>query len=271
MPGEITSRKNEVVRDMVRLSNSAAYRKERRRFVAEGARICCDAAKSGAPICLLLYTRQAEEKYAPYLAPVREAAGEQYLISPEVASLLAGTKSTQGVFCVCGLPEAPRDFPKTAEGGHCLVLENIQDPANLGAMLRTAEALGIRSVLLGGGCCDAYSPKVLRASMGAVFRLPLFPSPDAPLALKRLREAGFLTLAAVPDASAVPVTSLRFDKPAAVAVGNEGSGLTEEAQRACAERVTIPMRGRAESLNAAASAAILMWELVRAETGGDSE
>lgn len=271
MPGEITSRKNEVVKDMVRLSNSVAYRRERRRFVTEGARLCCDAAKSGAPIFLLLYTPQAKEKYPSYLEAVFQKAERQYLISPEVASCLSGTKSTQGVFCVCGAPDAPRDFPNAAGGGHCLVLENIQDPANLGAMLRTAEALGIRSVLLCGDCCDAYSPKVLRASMGAVFRLPLFPAPDAQQALQRLREAGFLTLAAVPDASAVPVTSLRLDRPAAVAVGNEGNGLTGEAREACAECVTIPMRGRAESLNAAASAAILMWELVRRGTGGDAE
>ena len=271
MPGEITSRKNEMVRDMVRLSNSAAYRRDRRRFVAEGARLCDDAAKSGAPIFLLLYTLQAEGKYSSYLKAVYQKSERQFLISPEVASCLSGTKSTQGVFCVCGLPDAPRDSPSAAGGGHCLVLENIQDPANMGAMLRTAEALGIRSVLLGGDCCDAYSPKVLRASMGAVFRLPLFPAPDAPLALQRLRNAGFLTLAAVPDASAVSVTSLHFDRPSAVAVGNEGSGLTEEAQKACAERVTIPMPGRAESLNAAVSAAILMWELVRSGTGGDTE
>ena len=259
MPDEITSRKNETVKDMVRLSNSAAYRRERRRFVAEGARIFA-----------LFYTLQAKEKYAPYLAPVFKTADREYLISPEVASCLSETKSPQGVFCVCGIPENHLEFPNAADGGHCLVPENIQDPANLGAMLRTAEALGIGSVLLSGDCCDVYSPKVLRTSMGAVFRLPLFREPDAPQAIKRLQKEGFVTLAAVPDASAVPVTSLQFKEPTAVAVGNEGSGLTAEAQRACSARVTIPMRGRAESLNAAASAAILMWELVRAETDGES-
>lgn len=268
MPGEITSRKNEMVKDLVRLSNSAAYRRERRRFVAEGARLCSDAAKSGAPVFKLFYTPQAKEKYLSYLTPVFEKAEQQYLISPEVASCLSGTKSPQGVFCVCGVPGEPQVFPNAADGEHCLVLENIQDPANLGAMLRTAEALGVRQVVMGGDCCDAYSPKVLRASMGAVFRLPLFREPDTPLALERLRKAGFFTLAAVPDTSAVPVTSLRFTEPAAVAVGNEGNGLTEASQKACAVRVTIPMRGRAESLNAAASAAILMWELMRGRTDG---
>lgn len=271
MPDEITSRKNETVKDMVRLSNSAAYRRESRRFVAEGARLCRDAAQSGATVFALLFTPQAKEKYAPYLSPVSEKAGRQYLISPEVASCLSETKSPQGVFCVCGIPADRPDFPSAADGGHCLVLENIQDPANLGAMLRTAEALGIRSVLLGGDCCDVYSPKVLRASMGAVFRLPLFRGPDTPLAIERLQQEGFVTLAAVPDDSAVPVTSLRLRGPVAVAVGNEGNGLTAEAQQACSLRVTIPMRGRAESLNAAASAAILMWELMRGETDGGSK
>ena len=268
MPEEITSRKNETVKDMVRLSGSAAYRREKRRFVAEGARLCCDAAKSGAPIFALLATSEAEEKYASYLAPVLETASKRYLISPEVASFLSGTKSTQGVFCVCGIPDGPPALPDAAEDGHCLVLENIRDPANLGAMLRTAEALGIRSVLLCGECCDVYSPKVLRASMGAGFRLPLFRRTDVAQTLNELDSRGCATLAAVPDASAVPVTSLRLTGAAAVAVGNEGDGLTEEAQRACSLRVTIPMRGRAESLNAAASAAILLWELMRGETDG---
>ena len=271
MPEEITSRKNETVRDAVRLSGSAAYRREKRRFVAEGARLCRDAAESGAPVLALFYTGQAEEKYASYLAPAFGRAARQYRISPEVAACLSETKSPQGVFCMCEMPDGLSGLPTASKGGHCLALENIRDPANLGAMLRTAEALGIRSVLLCGECCDVYSPKVLRASMGAVFRLPLFRGRDAAETLKALEGRGFTTLAAVPDSSAVPVTSLRLAGPAAVAVGNEGSGLTVEAQRACSLRVTIPMRGRAESLNAAASAAILMWELMRGGTEGERE
>jgi TrmH family RNA methyltransferase len=267
MPVEITSRKNDLVKEILHLSDSAAYRREKRMFAAEGARLCSDAARSGLRIDSLLYTGRAGEKYGSYLDAIRKASPAEYLVSQPVAAYLSGTRSPQGVFCVCAMPETGRPLPAAAKT--LLVLEDMQDPANMGAVLRTAEALGIDGVLLCGSCCDAYSPKALRASMGAVFRVPLLRSDDAPAAVRRLNEAGFTTLAAVPDPSAVPVTSLRRGRPTAAVVGNEGSGLTRETQRACSVRVTIPMRGRAESLNAAASAAILMWEMTRAEAGGE--
>ena len=147
-------------------------------------------------------------------------------------------------------------------------METVQDPGNLGAALRTAEALGLGSVLLAGSCCDVYSPKALRASMGAVFRLPVFFSRKLPDALDALHGQGFFSCAAVPDSSARPITEVDFSHPCIMAVGNEGNGLTEAAAAACNLRVTIPMLGRAESLNAASSAAILMWEMMR--SGGIS-
>lgn len=270
MPVEITSRRNETIREIARLSGSAALRREKRLFVAEGARLCADAAKSGLRLAALLETAQAAEKYGEYLRPMRTAAEAEYRISPSVASFLSGTKTAQGVFCVCALPELSGTFPRAEDGKHCLVLENIQDPANLGAALRTAEALGFGGVLLAGRCCDAYAPKALRAGMGAVFRLPLFAAEDSAGAVRRLNEAGFSTFAAVPDPGAPPVTSVRFDSPSAAVVGNEGSGLLPETERACSRRITIPMAGRAESLNAAASAAILMWEMMRGRRGREN-
>lgn len=111
-------------------------------------------------------------------------------------------------------------------------------------------------------------PKVLRAGMGSVFRLPLFREAQAPAAVRRLNEAGFATLAAVPHPPAVSVTSLRYSVPSVAVIGNEGSGLTPETCTACSARVSIPMAGRAESLNATAAAAILMWEMVRGKAGG---
>ena len=144
-----------------------------------------------------------------------------------------------------------------------MAVENLQDPGNLGAVLRTAEALGLSGVLLAGNCCDVYSPKVLRASMGAVFRLPFRSVERLADAAPTLRQTGFALYAAVPDRTAKRVTELSFEKPSIIAVGNEGNGLEAETVAACGQAVTIPMRGRAESLNAAASAAILMWELMR--------
>lgn len=268
MPVEITSRRNDLIRKIFRLSGSAACRREEHRFVAEGARLCADAAVSGAEVTALLFTERAEEKYAGYLEPVRAAAKAEFRISPSVASFLSDTKTPQGIFCVCAIPPEAGPFPDASEKKDYLFLENMQDPANMGAVFRTAEALGFGGVFLGGSCCDAFSPKVLRAGMGSVFRLPLFREAQAPAAVRRLNEAGFATLAAVPHPPAVSVTSLRYSVPSVAVIGNEGSGLTPETCTACSARVSIPMAGRAESLNATAAAAILMWEMVRGKAGG---
>lgn len=263
MPVAITSRKNELVREYQHLTSSAQYRRERGRIPLEGARLCADAAESGLKPLVLFFTEEAGEKYGRYLEAIRPFSSKEFLISPPVSQALADTKSTQGVFCICEKPAESLRLPSPDSGKQILVLENIQDPANLGAVLRTAEAVGVAGVVLGGNCCDAFSPKALRAGMGAAFRLPVYLRENAVDAIERLNGSGFRTFAAVPDSTAVPVTEIDFSFPAAVVVGNEGNGLTEEAKNACCARITIPMAGRAESLNAAASAAILMWEMMR--------
>jgi RNA methyltransferase, TrmH family len=259
----ITSRKNELVKEFQHLSSSSSYRKEKKKFPLEGARLCSDAAESGLETVSLLYTEEAEIKYSQYLSIIRKTNPNEYLISQSVAQALSETKNPQGVFSICARPAEREDIPSAASGQHFLMLENIQDPANLGAMLRTAEAVGIKGVVLSGDCCDVFSPKALRAGMGAAFRLPVFILKNGPETIERLNKAGFQTLAAVPDSTAIPITKLDFSVPTVAVIGNEGNGLTQKTIHACSERVTIPMQGRAESLNAAASAAIIMWEMMR--------
>lgn len=262
-PTTIQSRKNELVKEVARLSNSAAFRRQKKRYFLEGARLCGDAAQSGVSVSVLFYTARAKEKYSGYLSPVRRIAEREYEISPQVAELLSETKTPQGIFCVCRMGDKPAPLGDLDPAGRFLALEDIQDPANLGTVLRTAEALGIRGVILSSDCCDVYSPKVLRASMGAVFRVPLFAAADFPAAVEKMNRAGFSTYAAVPDRSVLPVTQVDFSKQGCVMlIGNEGNGLKPETIRACTRRVTIPMKGRAESLNASASAAILAWEMM---------
>lgn len=268
MPEMILSRKNEIIKAAVQLSSSADQRRKQKLYFIEGARLCADAASSQVPVKILLYTEQAEEKYSDYLLPVRQAAEKVYLLGPQAAQALSCTKTPQGVFCICEMPEERTDSAEGYSLGSYLALENLQDPANMGTILRTAEALGVNGVILGGHCCDIYSPKVLRASMGAVFRLPTFIKQDLPQALAELNRQGFVTAASVPDTGALPVTKMDFSVPCVLAVGNEGNGLTEETRRACGVQTTIPMLGRAESLNASAAAAVLIWEMMRNKAGG---
>lgn len=260
----IKSRKDPRVRAAAALLK-AEERKESGQFLCEGARLCEDAARSEMKIVRCLATDTALQKYDSYLALIRKTGCEMFAIEDSVAQLLSSTKSPQGVFCVCELPKGAQGVIGGAFGSDtCLVLENLQDPGNLGTILRTAEALGVFNIVLLGEGCDPFSPKVLRASMGAVFRiLPMIA--ESPAQLQRLlKDNGFALHAAVPSATAVPVTELSLNRGRhAVYIGNEGNGLTEETIALCDDSVTIPMGGRAESLNASAAANILLWELSR--------
>lgn len=264
----LTSRQNPTAREAAALLSSAGERARRREFLCEGARLCQDAARSGVEILRCFFTQEANEKYAPYLEPVLAASRESYLVAPHVARLLSSTKNPQGVFCQCRWPATLAAGLGEGPGSSCVVLENLQDPGNLGTILRTAEALGVGCVYLLGDCCDPLSPKALRASMGAAFRLELRRAPDGEGLFSLLEGAGCRLLASVPSQDALPLTSVDFSQGKfAVCIGNEGDGLTPATIRRC-RRVTIPMGGRAESLNASAAATILLWELVRGGKGG---
>ncbi len=231
----ITSKENPAVKHAARLLKSAKFRRQEEAFLAEGVRLCRDAAYSGVRILRMFYTEEALERYPKDVELLREKAERAFLLSQQLAGGLSATG-----------------------------LEDIQDPSNLGTVLRTAEALGIGGVILTRGCCDIYSPKVLRGSMGAVFRLPMALVETMPPAVNAMEQKGFVTMAAVPDREAEPITQVRFSSPSIVLVGNEGNGLKPETIRACQRRVTIPMLGRAESLNASVAASLLMWEMMRA-------
>jgi len=255
----ITSRENPHIKAAVRLRGSAAQRCASGKFFLEGFRLCADALGSGYAPEELFLTQAAREKYPT--AGLEQAAGRVFEVSEGVAQKLGDTQHPQGVFAVCGAESTPRSSttPPASEGGLYIALENLQDPGNLGAVARTAEALGLDGLLCGSGC-DPWHPKALRASMGALLRLGLLRTGDLP---GELRASGLPCWAAVPDRGARSILDCDFSSGGIVVIGSEGHGLTRETMDACAHRITIPMAGRAESLNAAAAATILMWEMVR--------
>ena len=239
-----------------------------------------DVVRSGLRCAELFVSEEFCAKHGAEYEALVACSDEVFLVNDAVLEKLSDTRTPQGVCCVVrmaapasllerapatGAPASETDVSATK----LLLLENVQDPANLGAMARTAEALGISGLLVSGGC-DVYAPKALRASMGALLRLPVEvvdasrEGSEPVLSLLEKAEAlGFKTYASTPAADAVPVTEADFSGKVLCVVGNEANGVTPETMTACAERVTIPMAGRAESLNAAAAGAILMWEMVR--------
>ncbi len=256
----ISAGQNPKIKAAVRLRESKRERDERSEFFLEGARLCADAAQSGAIIKTAFFTEAARSRYPESTGLISRLAGECCVITEEIAVKLSDVKTPQGVFCVCASKD---DTPETSidVSGRYIAFENLQNPGNLGAAARTAEAFGISGMIVSGGA-DIYNPKAQRAAMGALLRLRIIRTGDLAALLKEAARKGMSTYAAVPSADAVPVTEMASGGIIAV-VGNEGAGLSDEITDVCGYRMTIPMRGRAESLNAAEAAAVIMWEMTR--------
>ena len=259
----VTSKDNQWVKEWRRLNDSAKYRRESGLFAIEGARLCADALRSNVPLQAVLYTSSALAAYGNVVEPLLAAADTAVEISPELSRYMGDTMNPQGVFCIAKMLDNSLIIDKINIIGTYSALEDIQDPGNMGTVIRTAEALGMDGILLSDGCCDIYNPKVLRASMGGVFRMPLMRVGDMAQAVVALQEKGLTAFACVVDADATPITEVEMGKGAVALIGNEGNGLRADTVAACKHRVTIPMAGRAESLNASMAAGIILWEMCR--------
>lgn len=258
---KITSKNNELIKYAKKLFTSRKARTQERKFVLEGARLSFDALNSNCEIDTFLITEKAAEKYPDQLSKMLEAARSAYLISDEAAQKLGETENTQGVFCICEIPNTESCIEKNKK---YTALDSLQDPANLGAIIRTAEALGIDGAIC-FNCCDIYNPKVLRASMGSILRLPIVLSDDLVDDIEKVKALGFSVFAAVPSREAEDITRIDFPASSIMIIGNEGNGISDEVKAAATKQVTINMLGRAESLNASMAGAITMWEMLRGE------
>lgn len=249
----ITSRDNEGVKQACKLAASAKAREEAGRFLAEGLRLCLDLAQS-LPLERLYCTEEA----LPKAQPLAEKAGEVLLVQPHVAEKLGDTRASQGIYAVFPIKTPQLDDLIVKNG--ILVCEAIQDPGNLGTMLRSAAGLGCGGAVLLPGCADPYSPKALRASMGALARIPVVRGAKLAQAAEALREKGAVLLGAALEGGEAPA-ALQGGGPFGLLVGNEAAGLSAEALALCAGRVCIPMQNGVDSLNAAAAASVLLYAL----------
>ena len=249
----ITSRENTKIKYACKLAQNAAFRRSEGSFLAEGSKLVQELAKT-LPIKVILYTAKALEK-EPRLAALCQ---EQYLIEPHVAEKLADATATQGVFAVFETPRC--SLESLHRGGHYLALERVQDPGNVGALIRSAAAFGFDAVILGPGCASPWAPKTLRSGMGAAGQIPVLEVPSLPDALTHLGQQGVTCLAAaLYNSQPLSQVPARFDGGLCVVIGSEGQGLTQQAVDACALSVRIPITQRVESLNAGVAGSVLLW------------
>lgn len=258
----ISSKNNERVKQICALMRSSSERKEKGLFVLEGLRLCRDAAYNGVNAEELYFTQRALDKYPQDIVLIAEHSARSYLVSEDVFAKMSQTDSAQGVMTILQNRD-PLSIADLDKRGRYVACAEVADPGNLGAIARTAEALGVDGMLLLGSCCDLYNPKALRASMGALLRLPTVSVGDTAEGVERLRVSGFEVFASVVDADAESVLEVDFSEGSVVIIGNEANGISESVVELCDRRVTIPIKGRAESFNAAAAAAILLWELMK--------
>lgn len=257
----VTSRDNAAVKRVRRLLSDAHARRETGLFVLEGARLCAEVSTADVTVVEAFISPEAESRYPKQVKAVREKAETTYEISNALAAQIGDTQSPQGLFCVCRRLPDKLSAAVLPKGGRYLALESVRDPGNMGTILRTAEAFGLDGVLLSDDCVALDNPKVLRGSMGGALRLPTGHIENMEEGIHLMRLQGFAVYACVADSEATSLTDVALGDDCVCVIGNEANGLTDETCAACTGRVTIPMKGRAESLNAAVAACITMWEL----------
>lgn len=259
---QITSKENAKLKAAAKLVHSKTERVATGSFLAEGCRLCTDALNSGRRPLRVFVTEQLLERED--CQRLLAASPENYLITEQLAHKLSDTQTPQGVFCVFPVLDNCAQLD-TIKKNRIVILSSLQDPGNIGTIIRTAEAFGVDMILISADCPDLYAPKTLRATMGGVFRLPVVVVEDLRGEILSLRDQGVQVYAAALHRDSVPITALNFHQPSAVVIGNEGNGLTEEIIAACTKPMVIPMAGRAESLNAAVAATVAIWEMCKGQ------
>lgn len=260
---KITSKTNPHIKQLAKLMKSKKERDTYGLFVAEGARLCFDIAESGLNVVKTFITAEAMHKYPMQAKGLVEVSKEVFEIPQSLGESIANTKNPQGIFAVIEKPK--NNCGEIHPGGYYVILDNVQDPGNVGTLLRTALAFGINGVFLTGDCADIYSPKVLRGSMGAVAKLQIFTNRDFNLAVSEIHSAGLKVYAAYLGETSQKLTDELFRGGGCVVLGNEGGGLTPEQVGKCDASVIIPMDERAESLNVAIAGSVFMWEMTKWE------
>lgn len=256
----ITSKENKLVKLTRKLISSAKERRENGMFVLEGLRLCADAALNGYEIDTLIVSENILE--TERLDEIKKAAKHHVKMPESLFNSLCDTVSPQGVICLVKIPKTIGDLCDISKGKF-IVLENTADPANLGTIARTAEALGISGIIMSSGSCDPFSPKAQRAGMGALLRLPIYICKDFLSDIGFLKSKGISCFASVVSNADCDISDVDFSENMAVFIGNEANGLSADVISLCDKKVTISMLGRAESLNAAAAASIFMWEMMK--------
>lgn len=244
---KITSKTNPLMVHVRKLLSSRPYREKHRSYVGDGMKLLLEAVQWGADLQTVIYTAGTELPLLPDGVRIVE-------VSPELMKSISPMEAPQGALFIA--QQKTREL--SLSGSRYLLLEGVQDPGNIGTVIRTADAFEADGLILLPGCSDPYNHKTVRATMGAIFRLPIYQTTLAEV-LPLLKEANLPLFGAALLEDTIDAREANLTR-GAMLIGSEGKGLSREALLACDQTIKIPMGDMCESLNAAIAASVLLWE-----------
>lgn len=253
----ITSTSNPQIKKLLQLQKKSKVRDEENVFVVEGLRMFAEV-----PVNQVEKVYISESLYNKKKLELNLQDFPYEILSDNVFSHVSDTKTPQGILCIVKRKKYDLNELLKVENPHFMVLDNLQDPGNMGTIVRTAEGAGVDAVFMSKDCVDIYNPKTIRSTMGSIYRMPFIYIEDVPELLNQFRKNGVKSYAAHLDGENA------YDKEdykpgTAILIGNEGNGLRDEVTKNADILVRIPMQGQVESLNAAIAASVLMFEVFR--------
>ena len=276
----ITSRQNRRIVELVKLDDRRA-REKTRSFRFDGVKLLCEAIRRGVELDSVFLRAGTADKVAErvqelYGYALSEVGCPIFGVEDSLFEKISQENAPDGVITVAKYIDKSHNFNIiykeddliARKDAPILLLESVRDPLNVGAIIRSAAALGVGRLIMSADCADLYHPRTLRAAMGPLFSMPVTRVEDLPGTVKALRASGRRIYAAALDDTAVRLGSSELDgeragHPVGAVIGNEGHGLSPEVIAACDKSVYIPMEADTESLNAGVAAALIMWELGR--------
>jgi TrmH family RNA methyltransferase len=267
----IESTKNKFLKS-VKALNRKKNRNCEELFLIEGARICEDFLSSNTAKFVLknvfvsdsFYSSKKDADINVVNLIIKNGEVDRYIVNDSIFSDLTDTKTPQGVLCV--IEKLTQDFSfDFSKERRIILLDHVQDPGNVGTIIRTADAAGFGAVILSDGCADLYNPKTIRATMGSFFRVNVFEDTDLISIAEKLKETGTKLFATALTASD-NIFEINFPEKVAVVLGNEANGISDDLIQVCDETVKIPMEGQSESLNVSVAAGLIMYEVMKRQT-----
>lgn len=250
----IESIRNPEIQGLRKLAK-ARERHERGLYLIEGPRMAEEAVAAG--VCQALYISRTTDRIHEIAVAASQADIEVTAVSEAVMESLCETRTPQGIVCTCRI-NSEVELPR---GPYILAMDAVQNPGNVGTIIRTADAAGFSGVLLGPGCADLYGSKTLAATMGSVFHLKIKSVSDLSGTLMQYRDDGYAIIAT--ELGGADFYAACPAAPAVLVIGNEGNGISTDISGAATHHLALPMRGGAESLNASVAAGIMIYEMIR--------